>query len=175
MITEDGPTQYSGRNFLTVVEARWAVFFDATKTLWHYDPDSEWGLPNQQYYRPQFSLPGLNGYLEVRGPNDHQIPEPQLYYHPEVDEPAIYLAVGDLPGERQLAVTGWWDSECHRGVMELTHCFEWKMWFPPNSPEVLRALELARIKEFEPAVPPARQPEEEVRDIPEREREQQPE
>lgn len=175
MTAGDGLTQYSGHTFLTVAEAQWAVFFESTKTRWRYDPNAEWGLPNEQHYRPQFSLPRLNGYLEVQRPDDYRIREPLLHYHPEIEEPAVYLAVGDLPDERQLGVNGWWDSERRRGVMNLTPCFEWQMWFPPNSSEVLRALELARIKEFESAVPPARQPAEEIKDIPQREREQRPE
>ncbi|MCA1693739.1 MAG: hypothetical protein LC749_02880 [Actinobacteria bacterium] len=33
---------------MTVVEARWAVFFDAMDHPYYYDPEAEWGLPNAQ-------------------------------------------------------------------------------------------------------------------------------
>jgi hypothetical protein len=170
----DGPIRYSGHSFLTVAEAQWAVFFHAAETGWHYDANAEWGLSNAQRYRPQFFLPRLKGYLEVQRPDDHRVRQPLLHDCPEIEEPAVYFAVGDLPDERQLSITGWWDSERHRGVMNLTPCFGWEMWFPPNSFQILAAMEVARTKELE-SVPLARQPMEEVRDIPEREREQRPE
>lgn len=165
---------YGGKTFLAVVEARWAVFFDALNHPYYYDPEAEWGLPNAQHYRPQFSLPRLNGYLEVQRFDDHRTRQPLQHYYPEIEEHAAYLAVGDLPDEQQLGAIGWWDPGRSQGVMKLTPCFDWGEWFPPNYPDVLEALEVARTEEFTTGIPSLRQPEEEVRDIPEREREQPP-
>ncbi|MDQ3762223.1 MAG: hypothetical protein M3460_11210 [Actinomycetota bacterium] len=174
MTTGEGPVPYGEHLFLTVAEARWAVFFDAKGDPWHYDPRAEWGLGNEQHYRPQFSLPRLSAYLEVQRPDDHRTRHVLHHYDPEIEEHHVYLAVGDLPDEQQLATTGWWDSERDQGVMMLTPSFEWEKWFPPDRPRVLQALEAAKTKEFGPAVPLERQPEEEVSEIPEREREQRP-
>lgn len=143
-----GPTLYRGYNFPTVVEARWAVFFDALGDPWDYDSKAEWGLFNpQSYYRPQFLLPRLTAYLEVR-PDDDRTRQPLLHYDPEIEEPIVYLAVDNLPDERQLGAIGWWDSERRRGVMSLVPCSGWEMWFPPDYPDVVRAIEVARTEEF---------------------------
>lgn len=94
----------------------------------------------------------------------------------QIEEHAVYLAVGELPDEQQLGATGWWDPGRSQGVMKLTPCFEWGDWFSPNYPDVLQAIVVAKTHEFEEsAVPLGRQPGERVRDIPEREREQRPE
>ncbi len=171
-MTGQDATPYRGHNFLTISEARWAVFFDALKRTWYYDPGSEWVTANPQHYRPQFSLPDLNAYLEVRHPSDHRDRQPQRHRYPEIEEPVSYLAVGDLPDERQLGSAGWWDSGRNQGVKLLTPGDEWGSWFPPDYPDVLQALEAARTTEFESAIPFGRQPSKEVGDIPEREREQ---
>lgn len=170
-------TQYRGHNFLTVVEARWAVFFDGLPTgeVWHYDHEAGWGLANTRHYRPQFFLPRLGAYLEVQRPDDHQSRQPLRHYDPEIEEPIVYLAVGDLPDERQLRLAGWWDPDSGQGVRNLTQGFEWEAWFPPDSDGVLRAIEVARTTEFVSAIPLLRQPGEEITDIPERDREQRPE
>lgn len=167
-----GLTQYGEHNFTTLVEAQWAVFFDAMNERWLYDQDAEWGLANAQHYRPQFCLPRLNAYLEVQRPDDHRIRQPLEHYYPETEEPVVYLAVGELPDELWLSTTGWWGPSCARGVVKLTPGDDWNQWFPPDYSNVLHAIEFARTKEFEPAVPLRRQPREEVRGIPEREREQ---
>lgn len=168
---QEGITQYRGYNFLTAVEARWAVFFDTLDRSWDYDPKAEWGLFNAQHYRPQFLLPSLNAYLEVQRPDDDQNRRPLQHYDPEIQEPVVYLAVGDLPDERQLSTTGWWDPKRHSGVMSLTPGFDWNKLFPPDYPDVLRAIEVARAKEFELGIPFARPPDKEAKGMPERERE----
>lgn len=168
--------QYGGHNFPTIIEARWVVFFDALRNTWHYDAEAEWGLPNApHHYQPQFFLPRIDAYLEVQRPGDDRIRRPMLHYHPETEEEVVYHAIGDLPDERQLATVGWWDRTHGRGVRNLTAGYEWGDWFGTENPEVLYALEVARDKEFESAIPLARPPDEEVLGIFEREREQRPE
>lgn len=149
---------YGGYLFLTVVEARWAVFFDTLNDLWVYDREAEWGLANAQHYRPQFSLPRLNGYLEVQRPDDNRTRQPLHHDYPEIEEHVLYLAVGDFPDEQQLGATGWWNPRRGQGITKLTRrCFDfdWGKWFPPNYPDVLQALEAARAKEFEIKKAPA--------------------
>jgi hypothetical protein len=141
-----GVTQYRGYSFLTVVEARWAVFFDTVRHDWDYDAEAEWGLFNAEHYRPQFFLHGA--YLEVQRPDDDRTRRPQLHYYPEIEEPVVYLAVGDLPDERQLSATGWWDSKRRSGVMKLTPGDDWNQCFPLDYPDVRQAIEIARTVEF---------------------------
>ena len=175
MTAGHGFTQYRGHNFPAIVEAQWAVFFDALSDTWRYDQEAEWGLTNTQHYQPQFFLPRLNAHLEVQRLDDHQTRQFLQHYYPEMEEHVVYLAVGDLPDEQQLGTAGWWDPRRDQGVRSLTTGYDWEAWFPPSYPDVLRAIEVARTKEFESAIPRGRQPGEEVMDIPEREREQRPE
>ncbi len=65
-------TEYKGYRFRSRLEARWAVFFDACKVRWEYEPEG-FMLDNGQYYLPDFLLHGVDGraggdlYVEVKG------------------------------------------------------------------------------------------------------------
>lgn len=58
-------TKYRGYHFRSRLEARWAVFFDAAHMKWEYEPEgfSVDGVP----YLPDFYLPDLDCYFEVKG------------------------------------------------------------------------------------------------------------
>mgnify|MGYP003612618201 FL=1 len=66
------PTEYKGYRFRSRLEARWAVFFDACRVKWEYEPEG-FALPNGQFYLPDFLLHGCDGrsptglYVEVKG------------------------------------------------------------------------------------------------------------
>ena len=66
------PTEYKGYRFRSRLEARWAVFFDACRVSWEYEPEG-FALPNGQFYLPDFLLHGCAGrspsdlYVEVKG------------------------------------------------------------------------------------------------------------
>ena len=48
-------TEYKGDRFRSRLEARWAVFFDACRVKWEYEPEG-YVLPNGQWYLPDFLL-----------------------------------------------------------------------------------------------------------------------
>jgi hypothetical protein len=61
-------TRYAGCHFRSRLEARWAVFFDYLGVRWEYEPEgfeSSYGR-----YLPDFYLPDLDLYVEVKGSND---------------------------------------------------------------------------------------------------------
>jgi hypothetical protein len=60
------PTRYAGRRFRSRLEARFAVFFDALRLDWHYEPQG-FALPSG-WYLPDFYLPKLDGgtWIEVK-------------------------------------------------------------------------------------------------------------
>lgn len=66
-------TRYAGCHFRSRLEARWAVFFDALKIEWQYEPQGfELNrkltlLPGKIKYLPDFWLPDLACYGEVKG------------------------------------------------------------------------------------------------------------
>lgn len=67
-------TQYKGYRFRSRLEARWAVFFDALKLDWQYEPEG-FDLGQAGYYLPDFrvAMPsGLVTWYEVK-PDDNII------------------------------------------------------------------------------------------------------
>lgn len=65
------PTKYRGYHFRSRLEARWAVFFETAKIRWEYEPqgfDVD-GTP----YLPDFYLPDLHCYFEVKGTSEYDI------------------------------------------------------------------------------------------------------
>lgn len=61
-------TSYRGFRFRSRLEARWAVFFDAMKWAWRYEPQGyEFG---GETYLPDFWVPQLSGWIEVKGALD---------------------------------------------------------------------------------------------------------
>lgn len=60
-------TYYNGYKFRSRLEARWAVFFDAAKIRYEYEPEG-FKLKNGLCYLPDFYLPDENMYVEVKPP-----------------------------------------------------------------------------------------------------------
>lgn len=60
-------TEYSGYRFRSRLEARWAVVFDCLGLLWEYEPEG-FELGNGLRYLPDFRLPELNTWLEIKPP-----------------------------------------------------------------------------------------------------------
>jgi hypothetical protein len=58
-------TRYGGRFYRSRTEARWAVFFDELKIEYHYEAEG-WEFPTGRYL-PDFFLPSLDAYFEVKG------------------------------------------------------------------------------------------------------------
>lgn len=64
-------TVYNGYRFRSRLEARWAVFFDAMGIKYQYEPE---GFEFDGIrYLPDFYLPELNYFVEVKGMSDHLV------------------------------------------------------------------------------------------------------
>jgi len=61
------PTTYAGQAFRSKLEARWAMNLDRWGIAWTYEPEG-YQLPSGDWYLPDFWLPGINTWLEVKGP-----------------------------------------------------------------------------------------------------------
>lgn len=59
-------TEYAGHRFRSRLEARWAVFFDKLGVSWLYEPQG-YELGNGERYLPDFWLPDLQVWVEVKG------------------------------------------------------------------------------------------------------------
>jgi hypothetical protein len=58
-------TRYAGHRFRSRLEARWAVFFDHLSIEWQYEPEA-YRIAGKGYL-PDFWLPGLQIWAEVKG------------------------------------------------------------------------------------------------------------
>lgn len=65
------PTTYHGIRFRSRVEARWAVFFDSLRLKYEYEPEG-FDLGNGVCYLPDFWLPGLGVWVEIKGQDPDQ-------------------------------------------------------------------------------------------------------
>lgn len=63
-------TEYAGCRFRSRLEARWAVFFDRLGLEWQYEPEGFEG--DRSRYLPDFLLPELRLYVEVKGVLSHR-------------------------------------------------------------------------------------------------------
>ena len=59
-------TQFKGYRFRSRLEARYAVMFDALGFEWQYEPEG-FDLGEMGYYLPDFFLPKLNVWIEIKG------------------------------------------------------------------------------------------------------------
>lgn len=60
------PTTYGGTIFRSRLEARWATFLDSHHITWQYEPQTI-TLPSGTVYIPDFWLPELGAWIEVKG------------------------------------------------------------------------------------------------------------
>lgn len=65
-------TRYSGVLFQSTLEADWAKTLDAMRVRWEYEPEGI-KLSDGQNYRPDFYLPAIRTWLEVKGPHDARL------------------------------------------------------------------------------------------------------
>lgn len=63
-------THYAGHRFRSRLEARWAVFFTSLGIRWQYEPQGYTVGPNKTPYLPDFLLPDLSVFVEVKGEAD---------------------------------------------------------------------------------------------------------
>lgn len=60
-------THYADCRFRSRLEARWAVFFNTLGIKWEYEPQGYTVGPSSRPYLPDFRLPELNTFVEVKG------------------------------------------------------------------------------------------------------------
>jgi hypothetical protein len=61
------PRRYAGVNFRSTLEADWAATLDDAEILWEYEPTTV-TLPSGVTYIPDFYLPEIRTWIEVKGP-----------------------------------------------------------------------------------------------------------
>ncbi len=66
MTVEALPTVYRGTTFRSALEASWAATLDSLAITWEYEPETI-NLPSGARYLPDFRLPEIGAWLEVKG------------------------------------------------------------------------------------------------------------
>lgn len=148
------PTWYAGCYFRSRLEARWAVFFDALGIPWNYEPDG-WDLvpktsgehykscPYGTYqhgscncrshlgwYLPDFWLPTLNTWFEVKGvwPGDDAARAREERLGDLTERPLI-TALGGIPDPTRMDCSGHpYPSATEPFDLELTGCDIHQAW-----------------------------------------------
>ncbi|MEV7602929.1 hypothetical protein AB0O91_36745 [Kitasatospora sp. NPDC089797] len=90
-------TRYAGHRFRSRLEARWAVFFDTVGITWEYEPQGYTVGPDKRPYLPDFWLPDLHAFVEVKGDEerfDGRLLSDLLRYAPDA---VFVLALGQIP------------------------------------------------------------------------------
>lgn len=123
-------TKYAGCRFRSRLEARWAVFFDHLKLEWVYEPEG-FVLPDGSRYLPDFYLPGLKAYVEIKPKTssfDYESWEPEkdskaykfleglLKLNESEDVPTRYFYIVGQPGKvpsiySQPSATPWEETD----------------------------------------------------------------
>lgn len=105
-------TLYRGHYFRSRLEARWAVVFDVLKIAWRYEPEAYRVGPEQVPYLPDFYLPDLGTWVEVKGSETDFLAKADVYgaaCHPESGLPGMaesvlttrgFLILGPIPEGR---------------------------------------------------------------------------
>ncbi len=98
------PTRYAGHEFRSRLEARWAVFFDALAMEWRYEPEGFMLAPFGEWYLPDFFLPELGYWIEVKpGVPDEQarrkarLFDYALAHDPATSQQRAFVLHGDIP------------------------------------------------------------------------------
>lgn len=140
-------TPYNGCWFRSRLEARWAVFFDTLEVPWAYEAQG-YKLPDGSGYLPDFLLPTLSAYLEVKGFWNDSLMR-AFRFGSLLEGPSLYVAIGDFPTLQNLCVYGWSSERFGSGVLRGSNGPEWESWFPPTHPLVRQAVAAAKSTRFE--------------------------
>ena len=122
-------TQYKGYLFRSRLEARWAVFFDALGLVWEYEPDG-FDLGVFGWYLPDFWLPGLDCYAEVK---PKKFTEKEWNKCNALSHPCLLL--DGIPDHRAWAVTDsgdyiWYSSGLpYRRVCLDMSAYKGRIWY----------------------------------------------
>ncbi|MER2520107.1 MAG: hypothetical protein ABTQ34_05390 [Bdellovibrionales bacterium] len=98
-------TKYRGYRFRSRLEARWAVFFDVAHIKWEYEPQG-FSIRGSGGYLPDFYLPDLDCYFEVKGTNKYNKDKMQQFAL-LIKKPLV-IAEGPIPDPN--------DFDCDRSI-----------------------------------------------------------
>lgn len=142
-------TKYAGCRFRSRIEARWAVFFDALRIPWEYEPQGY--VIDDVAYLPDFYLPKHSKYVEIKGgrPSDPEVRKVLKLAEAVRETASVTLFQGDIPRTSVLRTCGAVPCQV-ANTIEGVWALSPGVWIIRNSPhEVDDALERARSARFE--------------------------
>lgn len=91
-------TVYNGYKFRSRLEARWAVFFDEIGIKYDYEKEG-YDLGNCTAYLPDFYLPELDCFVEIKGEYNYISPFEKEKAHKlaELTHKNVYIFYGQIP------------------------------------------------------------------------------
>lgn len=92
-------TPYEGYRFRSRLEARWAVFFDALGIKWEYEKEGyelSRGHLSSLYYLPDFWLPELDCWIEIKGVKPTPQEEAKAHYLALNSKKRCYIFSGNI-------------------------------------------------------------------------------
>jgi hypothetical protein len=87
------PMTYAGVHFRSTLEADWAATLDSLGIVWQYEPEAV-RLPSGALYLPDFYLPEIATWLEVKGPHMQRLDKTKelarsVCHSPDCPPPAV--------------------------------------------------------------------------------------
>lgn len=108
-------TEYNGYRFRSRLEARWAVFFDALSIKYLYEPEG-FRLRDGTYYLPDFYLPELKTWIEIKGVMRGQDFRKIKMFASELEDDERLIVLKDIPKDGEDAFNMGYSGE---GAFEL--------------------------------------------------------
>ncbi|MGW2089624.1 hypothetical protein [Streptomyces sp. NPDC001880] len=104
MTVEALPTWYAETTFRSALEASWAATLDTLNIRWEYEPETV-TLPSGARYIPDFRLPDIGAWLEVKGTGVPRVEKAIEFGESLACHCEIYACTCDWPGG-ELVVIG---------------------------------------------------------------------
>jgi len=90
-------SRYEGTWFKSKLEARWAVFFDSFNMKWKYESRGFFLKKSNLYYLPDFYLPDLDVWWEVKPDEPGEVEQEKCSDLCEQTKSRVFVAFGDIP------------------------------------------------------------------------------
>src|SRR5947209_16687637 len=87
-------TYYAGYHFRSRTEARWAIFFDTLQIPYRYEAEG-YDLDGVRYL-PDFWLPGLDGWVEIKGEPPREADQEKARRLALKSGKEVYTLIGDV-------------------------------------------------------------------------------
>jgi hypothetical protein len=120
-------TIYGGCRFRSRLEARWAVFFDNLKLKWDYEPEG-FTLSSGVNYLPDFWLPQLGCWFEVKGPEPTDQDREKAYQLSIDSKKTVVLASGQIKTTKMAFKNYEWEWPSDGFRMEFFAGQAWEVW-----------------------------------------------